>query len=556
MTPFLFLILLFNSPILKITYNGNKSIPSRELNQAILSRIKGEYSESILNQDVERIIRAYYNKGFFSPTVKTKTREISNGIEIIFDIKEGPRPKIKEIRIEDDQKDYPKDLLRLKLGDFFIQEGIRESQKKIENFYKEKGYAFAEASFSIIPDSGILAFSVKKGDKFYIKDILISGLRSTNPMVVQREIEFKKGDIYSEKKLFNSRRRIYSLGFYSMVNVELLKETTDSLSLIFTIRELKTRVLNFGTGISFPLGFLLSLGLEELNLFNRGHRLKIEPSFKINTKREWEAKFEVHYLYPYLTPFKLNASIIPFYWYENQEEFAKSTRGFELRFSKIYSENIQANIGNKYRYVNYQPKLALLDTVEGVTNSIRLQLMLDYRDEFFNPKKGLYSSLLTEYAGGILGGANNFLRLEDEIRLYLEPFERIILAGRLKLGSLIPTDGVSIDEKYFVGGQYTLRGYEEKSLGPDSIGDDHYGNYLVNLNSEVRIALVKNLGMVIFLDAAGVNNRIDFKEKNHLGMSAGLGLRYNTPLGPIRVDLGIPLWEKGYGIYLGLYHIF
>ncbi|MEO0142233.1 MAG: POTRA domain-containing protein, partial [candidate division WOR-3 bacterium] len=128
---------------MKITYNGNKSIPSRELNQAILSRIKGEYSESILNQDVERIIRAYYNKGFFSPTVKTKTREISNGIEIIFDIKEGPRPKIKEIRIEDDQKDYPKDLLRLKLGDFFIQEGIRESQKKIENFYKEKGYAFA-----------------------------------------------------------------------------------------------------------------------------------------------------------------------------------------------------------------------------------------------------------------------------------------------------------------------------------------------------------------------------------------------------------------------------
>ncbi|MEO0129586.1 MAG: BamA/TamA family outer membrane protein [candidate division WOR-3 bacterium] len=557
MTWILLINFLITLPISKINFEGNYSVKSRDLSGIILSRKKEQFSDFNVIQDVSRIIRFYNNRGFFDTKVEPVIKESNNNIEILFKIFEGNRPRIKEIRFSNGEKDLGR-FLEIEKNEFYIQEKIKKSADEIETYYKDIGYAFARVNTRSVPDSGILIFEVQKEKIFYINEISIKGLRFCNPSVVNHEIEIKPGDTYSKKKIFNSQLRIYRLGFFSTVDIDMIKVSEDSLDLIFNLRELKSRILNWGIGISIPLSFIISIGLEEMNLFNLGHRFKIQPSFKINIKKEWETKFDFIYSIPYFTKFRFSPSILPFYWYENKQDFIRKSYGAEFRVSKIFSEHIQANIANKYKYIDIDMKSELPDTFSGTTNSIKFQLMGDYRNEFFNPSSGIYFVPILEYAGGILGGSNHYIRFETEARYYKTFLlsKRNILAQRLKFGIIIPTDGVSPDEKYYLGGQYSLRGYPEKSIGPDSLQDEHFGEVLINFNIEDRLSIFKNWGFVVFLDAGYLDNREKIFRTDFFKISTGAGIRYYTPIGPIRADFGIPLKEKGREFYLGIYHIF
>ena len=555
MNVLLITLLVFNTPIIKIDFVGNESVPGRVLAREILSEKGNEYSDVNINFDTEKITRFYETQGFFDIEVTPRVESSEQGVEIIFTIEEGPRPQIVEIVINGAEESKIKHLLEIKTNDFFIKDKILKSRAKIEDYYKDRGYPYVDVRSSIMADSGKLLFDIEKGAVHYVRNIEVKGLTVCNPDVVRREIEFKKGDLFSKSKLLFSQRNIYALGFFSTMSVTMSQQEPDSIDLIVDVRELKSRILNFGVGLSIPLSFLISLGVEELNIFNLGHRFQVRPSFKINIEGEWEGKLEGRYTIPHITPLRISISILPFLWFEETQEFTRQTRGNEFRVSKLYTENIQFGIAHQYKYVDFRQKIELPDTIKGVTNSIKLQLMMDYRDEFFNPKRGIYLLPLVEYAGGIFGGNNDFVRLETDNRLFL-PLLNNTIAQRLKVGVIIPTDGVATYEKYSLGGQYSLRGYPERSIGPDSFGDERYGNIIANYNFEFRITLPKYFGIVGFFDVGYIDNKIDITDTDFLKVTAGFGLRYYTPIGPIRGDIGFPLMEKGREIYLGIYHIF
>lgn len=559
MIDLLITLLIFNTPISKINFVGNESVSGKTLIQEILSKKGDEYNDINVNFDIERIRRFYETQGFFNADVTPEVKsaeEDKEGIKITFSIKEGERPRIEEI-ITEGIEEKLKHLYAIKIHDFFIADKIKNTKDNIKNYYKDRGYPYADVVSTIMPDSGIVIFNIEKGALHYIRNIEIKGLKACKPEILRREIELKKGDKFNKSKLLNSQRHIYGLGFFSTINVEILKNEPDSIDLIFNVRELKSRILNFGIGLSIPLSFLISFAIEELNMFNLGHRFQIRPSFKINIEGEWETKLEGRYIIPHVTPLKFTLSILPFFWYEEKIELTKQTRGNEFRISKLITDNILFSFANQYKYVDLRtkPEVSLPDTIKGITNSVKFQLMIDYRDEFFNPKKGIYMLPTVEYAGGIFGGANDFIRLAVEKRLFI-PLLKNTIAQRLKLGVIIPTDGIAIYEKYYLGGQYTLRGYPEKSIGPDSIGDEKYGKILGNYNLEYRIALPWNFGLVGFFDVGYIDNEIDLTKTDFLKASAGLGLRYYTPIGPVRLDIGKPLRDEGEEIYLGIYHIF
>ena len=555
MNVFLIILFVFNTPITKIDFVGNASIRDRVLAQDIISKKGDEYNDININFDIEKIVSFYETQGFFETEVTPQIEASEQGAAITFTIAEGPRPRITEIVINGAEKNIIKHLLEIKTNDFFVKDKIAKSKANIEDYYKDRGYPYVDVRSSVMADSGILKFDIEKGVLHYVRNIEVKGLTVCNPDVVRREIEFKKGDLFSKSKLLFSQRNIYALGFFSTMSVSLSKQEPDSVDVIVDVRELKSRILNFGVGLSIPLSFLISFGIEELNIFNLGHRFQVRPSFKINIEREWEGKLEGRYTIPHITPLRISISILPFLWFEETEEFTRQTRGNELRISKLYTENIQFGIAHQYKYVDFRQKIELPDTIKGVTNSIKFQLMMDYRDEFFNPKRGVYLLPLVEYAGGIFGGDNHFIRLETDNRLFL-PLLNNTIAQRLKVGVIIPTDGVATYEKYSLGGQYSLRGYPERSIGPDSFGDERYGNIIVNYNFEFRVSLPKYFGIVGFFDIGYIDNKIDITDTDFLKATAGFGLRYYTPIGPIRGDIGFPLTEKGREIYLGIYHIF
>ncbi len=441
MIDLLITLLLFNTPISQIEFDGNQSVADKVLVKEILSKKGDEYSDVNLTFDIEKIVRLYKSRGFFETEIVPQVVSVNDGIGITFLINEGSRPTVRKISIDGTEEKPIKALIEIKINDFFIKQKIRNTEDNIKDYYKDRGYPYADVSSSIVADSGVLVFTVEKGLLHYVKDVEIKGVKSCKPAVVRREILLKKGDEFSKSKLLRSQRQIYALGFFGTINVEIARSEPDSIDLLFNVRELKSRILNFGVGFSIPLSFLISFGFEELNLFNLGHRIQVQPSFKINIEREWETKLEGRYTIPHVTPLKLTISILPFFWYEEKEEFTRQTRGNEFRISKLITENIQFNIAHQYKFVDLRQKITLPDTIKGITNSITFQLMADYRDEFFNPKSGFYLQPLIEYAGGLFGGANNFVRLEAENRLFI-PFLKNTIAQRLKVGVIVPTKGI------------------------------------------------------------------------------------------------------------------
>jgi len=548
-------LLITNLSISRVEFVGNETVSTRTLRSEIVSKQGEAYSELNLNYDVERLKRYYVSKGYFSTEVTPGVSTQDTLVVIFFQITEGSRPRIREIVVSGAEPTKLRGHFRVRVGDYFLREKLFATESEIQDYYKDRGFPFAEVSSRVFPDSGVLEFLVEQGGLYYVRNIEVRGLSKTRPWVVYREIELKPGDMYSKSKIYNSQRRIYALGFFSMLKVEMLRQQPDSLDLIFNVRELKSRILDFGVGITLPFSFLLSFGFEELNLANIGHRANINPLFKINIEREWEARVEARYTLPYVTPLGLKFSVLPFVWFEEKSDFSRHTRGNEFRMTKVFSEEVGLNISHQYKYVRIEPKVTLPDTIKGVTNSVRLQFLMDHRDEFFNPKKGIYLLPMVEYAGGILGGENDFVRLETEERIFLTVFENTF-AQRFKIGVLIPTNDVAIYEKYYLGGQYTLRGYPERAVGPDSLGDERYGDILLNLNLEYRVRLPLNFGLVGFFDAGYIDNEMSFSDSDYLKMTAGFGLRYFTPIGPLRADVGFPLKEEGNELYFGIYHTF
>lgn len=555
MTGLFLSLFLISSPITAIEFTGNESVAARTLRREIVSRVGGEYRDLDVTYDVERIGWFYRGRGFFATEVTPEVAILRDTVSILYRIEEGFRPRIKEIVLSGETVSSIRDYLRVRPGGYFMQSRLTESARALEDHFKDRGYPFAEVEYSVQPDSGILVFEIRKGGLYYVRNIEVRGLTRTRPDLVRREVELARGDVYNKSRVYNSQRRIYALGFLGMLQVEMARVEPDSLDLIFNARELKSRILNFGAGVTLPFSFLLSVGLEELNLANLGHRVNITPQFKVNIAREWEVKVEGRYTLPHVTSLHLSISALPFVWFEDNVDFFRYTRGNEFRVTKVFTEHAALNLSHHYKDLRLEPRVTLPDTIRGVTNSVKLQFLLDLRDEFFNPKKGIYMVPAVEYAGGIFGGENHYLRLENEERLFLE-FLGQVIAQRFKAGVLIPTNGVSVYELYYLGGQYTLRGYPERSLGPDSFVDERYGRILLNLNLEYRVGLPFNFGVVGFFDAGYINNELDLADRQYLKTTAGIGLRYFTPIGPIRLDWGFPLQDAGSELYLGIYHTF
>lgn len=559
MIPTLLTFFILTAPITEVTFTGNNSISSKILAQEILSKKGDEYNEVNINFDSERLERYYRTQGFFQSDITSDVRIDDEGVLISFSVTEGPRPIVKRIMIKGSDDPKVEKLLALKFKDFFISAKIKQSEVNIRNYYKDRGFAYVDVTSLITIDSGLVTFSIKTGKKYYIRNITCEGLRHCREEVLFREMEVAKGDHFSKSKLAKSQRNIYALGFFSTINIDLVPAEPDSIDLQLTVRELKSRILNFGIGFSIPVGFLFSFAIEELNLWNRGHRFQIRPSFKINIDQEWETKLEGRYIIPHVTPWRLTFTVLPFWWYEKTIEYTRHTRGGELRISKLITDNLIATIANQYKYVDLQlvSPGEISDTLRGVTNSMKLQLMIDYRDDFFNPKKGYYSLPMIEYAGGFFGGVNNFVRFEIDNRHFM-PLLWNTLAHKLRIGVMVPTNGLAFYEEYYIGGQYSLRGYPEKSIGPDAIGEERYGRVLVNYNLEYRIHLPWNFGCVGFFDLGCVDNSLELGNSPFWKAGFGGGLRYYTPIGPIRCDIGFPLnaEEMKPVLHAGIYHIY
>lgn len=553
----------------KITFIGAETIGEGQLKKAM--RIIGEgdtYSEYKVKVGLENVLYFYKTKGFFRAAVlsqKGKYDPEKNRIDLEFTIQEGEREIIGSISFQGNETIDDEQLQRsiiIREGEPYDYLKIFTSKYNIQSLYASEGYIYVEVSTS--PEDSFLlskdlSFAIEEGKRVFIESVQIKGNKSVRRRIIEREILVKPGDVYSPQKVHASQQKIYSTGLFYDVkfDIEGVREQKEHVTIIFEVLEGKTKWVAVGAAFQTPNRITGDIGWGNDNLFNNNQSVGINYTYTFNFEDEKWAHLEVNYAEPYLLGAPVHFGLHLFNQREvsyriseeDRSQFFSNIYGINSRFGysiNIYTE-VTTEIKLKKAFINvigdYKPQLDV------VTNSVIFAYSQDTRDNIFNPRKGVLSLTSLELAGSILQGDNHFIRYVQDISMYHRFTRRSVIASKIKIGYTVPIENttgssISVDERFELGGPSSLRGYAESSIGEPDIRGKRSGIYLINGGEELRFPLYKLLGGAVFIDWGGLWLRkedIKFKE---IKVGVGLGLRYNTVIGPIRLDYGYRLTDR------------
>jgi outer membrane protein insertion porin family len=549
----------------KIRFQGNEHFWARKLRKYMKTKKKGWFwlltktgvwDEDILNADVRSLQAFYFDHGYIQVKIdkpKITISEDGKWIYIDITIHEGEQFKLGEIDFKGDILTTREDLLKrlsLKRGKVYRTSIVQKDILKLSDFYADKGYAYVEIIPLTSVDSGErlvrLTFDIRKGKEVYFEQITISGNTKTRDKVIRRELKVGEGDLFSSTALKRGRQKLRTTGYFKGVDLTTSKGTTDKkINVDIKVEEAPTGSLSFGAGFSTLEGVVGTAKLSERNLLGLGYSASLSAAFGGESQR-----LNLGFTDPWFLGTRTTAGLSIYYdEIEYFETYDSEVAGGNIRFGRYLTDYISASLTGKAERVdifNVSPLAAPeVKEQEGVSDTISITLGLtrDTRDDFYAPTRGSRHHLAMENAGGILGGDNTFYKFFGDTSWYFPLPLNTVLHLRGRAGMIEGYDGkeVPIYEKFYVGGINTIRGYEYGYAGPRNVitGDPLGADKMVVFNSEFIFPLSKELGMrgAVFYDGgAGWNVKFD-----RWRQAVGLGIRWLSPVGPIRIDWGYNL---------------
>jgi outer membrane protein insertion porin family len=553
----------------KISFIGAETIKEGQLKKAMRIIEEGDaYSEYKIKVALENVLSYYKTKGFFQAEVLSQKGQYypeKNRIDLEFTINEGEREIIRSITFHGNERIPVEQLQKtiiVRKGEPYDYLKIFTSKYNIQSLYAAQGYIYADVATS--PEDSFLlsknlAFNIEEGTQVFVDDVLISGNKTVRKRIIEREILIKPGDIYSPQKVHASQQKIYATGLFYDVKYEIegLKEQKEHVTIIFEVLEGKTKWIALGGAFQTPNRITTDIGWGHDNIFNNNQSISINYTYTFNFEDEKWGNMEINYAEPYFFSAPIHFGLHLFN--EREVSYRESGEHRSQYFSNIYGINsrfgyainvyteLTAELKFKKAFINvigdYKPQSHV------VTNSMLLAYLQDTRDNIFNPRKGVLSLTSIEFAGSILKGDNHFVRYVQDISIYRRFTRRSVIASKIKIGYTVPIENttgssISVDERFELGGPSSLRGYAESSIGAPDIRGKHSGIYLINGGEELRFPVYKLLGGALFIDWGGLWLRKGAIKIRDMKLGVGFGLRYNTVIGPIRLDYGYRLTDR------------
>ncbi|UCH78160.1 MAG: BamA/TamA family outer membrane protein [Candidatus Coatesbacteria bacterium] len=582
--------------VTKIAVDGNKYYNDNYLRD-LLGIEKGQPYERylfdyMLERGLEAVKEAYRGEGFEEAVVRWGFRDVRDGKrKLELRIEEGPREVIADILLEGVSREHylaVRESLGLDVGSPLSARDLNEAALKIGRYYGDRGYVYASATLEINRETGVVVFKVEEGDVYHIGEIIVAGNERTRPKIITREIEYKiKPDrLWRASKIDESRANIYRTGLYRDLRVEPADSKRDPtlVDVFVLVREDKFRWYKLEPGYESPDRAAFTVGWGHNNIFGNNQRLSTEASVKYGFAAEYsEFRTEATYVEPWLFSFRYRGAATLYFERDSQESKRHWEVGLEPRVTREITEYLEVTGGMnvKRAYTEFGPRgddVTVIWPVSRLTErylglagpqnitSFIFSSTVNTRDDIFNPLQGLYLFGSEETAGGPLWG-EDFWRVIADGRQYIRVAPAATVAGRLRGGYASAyghTKDVPFAAKFFSGGAYSVRGYGERGLGPQA--DDGFalgGNISFTGNIEFRFQLpftagrrVPGIGLNLgnfwagmFADGGNVWADWDELRKTRhanqtLKYGAGFGLRYNTPVGPIRFDYGRPIMTR------------
>lgn len=545
--------------ITKQIISGNTVISEAEIAAALKTKPGMEFTEQGLNEDLSAI----YDLGWFYD-LRPEFKEVPEGVQVIYHVMENPAftgVKITGNTVVDDKK---------AAGFFDMEENkiinlkdVNTRVQRLEEEYRQNGYILARVTDIHMDTDGTLNITVNEG---VVEDFKVKGNVKTKDYVITREMKLKKGKPFNAKDARRSMQRIYNLGYFEDVNVKLNPgKEPNSVEVEISVVEMNTGTFGIGAGYSNADGFIGMISIGDKNFRGTGDKVNIRWEFG----GEDNKNYDFSYTKPWIDDKETTATIN---LYDITNEYAdynidgneiarydKKRRGQELTFSRktdnefvsnyvtlknrddIYegmADGYENDVNQYYEdvfedkssyYEKWMPATAAERRKEnfGVTRSITVGRIFDSRDNIYDPHEGKRIAYSLEWAG--LGGDFDFTKFTADYRYYYRAGGESVWA--LNLGAGYADGDMPLSQRFSMGGSDTLRGYED---------DQFRGNSMLKATLEYRFPIIKKVQGVLFTDNGYAWDK-RHEDEFDLGLiknSFGVGLRINSPLGPVKLDYG------------------
>ena len=548
---------------------------------------RGVFSVAMLDRDVQSIQELYRSNGFrdvkIVPRVIRGDKGKSQDVAVVVKIEEGRQILVGELELSGvDLKlvDEMNAMITSRAGQPFSTTNVAMDRDAVLGYYFNNGYpdAIFDAQIKPGPDDGHvnLKYVVDEGRRVFARGMLVNGLHTTRPSLVNRRLTIQPGDPLSQSAIVETQRRLYDLGIFSTVEVAVQNPegTERSKYVVLQADEARRYTLDLGFGAEIgriggsetsfdaPAGTAgfsprALIGISRLNMFGQGHTASVTGRVSTIQQRVLASylapQFQGHdnLSLSFSELFDRSSDIRTFTSkrFEGSIQLSQKLSRSGLLEYRVAVRQVSIDSGT----LKISPALIPVYSVPVRTTIVSATWIQDRRDDPLESTRGVYSTFDFGVAPHIIASGTYYTRMVVKNSSYHKVSRDIILARTTSFGWLHNLSGkpVPLPERFFAGGNTTNRGFPENQAGPrDPItGFPLGGDAFLFFGTELRFPLVgKTLGGVLFHDMGNVYDSLSdvsfrFKQRDrqdfdYMVHSAGIGLRYRTPVGPVRVDLG------------------
>ncbi len=572
-----------------VVFSGNEVFSSSQLKSIVrvdnpelwlVVPRKPTFNYLVMARDVTYLRAFYRNRGYLQCIITERTEPVADeGLIINFDVVEGPLTVLQHFQFTGnellDDQELQNSLesirgFRLKSGDPIIEAAIQAGAAEVLRKYQSRGHYFARVTPVVgrrdsLSGAAPIIYRIQEGPVVRVEDVRVEGNRTSKRFVVTREVTLDPGDLLTEEERRESQRRLYATGIFRAVSVTVGDVSPDSTTavVLVTVNERPTRYVGAGVGLAGDERGQINLRLRtsaqwgHRNVFGTGRAIELSGNFDFRVVTAWEpveSELGVRYLEPWFfgnrTPLNVYFGLRPqSYESHNVREFAA-----EIGLSKEFTVRSRGWINFAFRRVVTEEKIRVVDfTSRENLRGVNAMIERDNRDNILSPTRGSFLRAGLDGYGMLgLGGPAYSVATFSWSRYRLQG-SRTVLATRLRFGFAYPGNNlaeVPIFDRFFAGGAYSVRGYQERQLGPvsayvDTIsGETIYlprgGQALALINAELRRSgHFGPFGLVLFVDAGNVWETVEEMGRGfNLALSTGFGIYLNTPLGPAQIGYG------------------
>jgi len=565
-----------------LNFKGVQAVDAARLREALATRQSDKlpwgkkrfFDRARFDADLKRIQAFYADRGYPDARVSgfdVKLNDKQDAVDITVTISEGQPVTVAAINfvgfddvIPAQHFDTLKAQTPLKVGAARDRQLVVSTRELALNELKDHGFPYAKVDTS--EDDGpdgkraTLTFSAAPGPLAHIGSIEIQGNKTVSNRVIERELTFKPGDLYQRGVLQNSQRRLYGLELFQFANIEPLNQELQptEVPVRITVAEGKHQRVNFGVGYGTEEKARVDAEYHHLNFFGGARLAGVHARW---SSLDRGLRFDFNQPYFFAPHFSLGGEAQQWYTFTPAYKSVVTSAKATLTHRDTERTSWAISLTNEHTNSTIDPTVLLdpesrntlialgLDPTTGAQGGTLNAMGFDFQhttaDSLLNAHHGYQVAFHAEQAGRFLPGSFNYYAVSVDGRQYLPIGDRMVFASRLQVGNIRPSANdpanVPFSKKYFLGGATSDRGWGRYEISPLADGLPIGGNSMLLFSEELRTELRGKLGAVLFIDGGNVWAESWGLNINDLHYAVGPGLRYQTPVGPIRFDFGYQL---------------